>query len=249
MVSESYSHNFEILQLSAPRLRQILLNYQTIMKPFNFGLVAIAALPFSLASSIYDCITEGTYKVWDLEDDPLLPTGSQQNWASSRLKTSYNAVHSTDFNMNSEDFDTYTYEPDRRYENKLRGSVAAGSNILKWHFMYKAQVVIGCTLCSQWDDDDGFLSTESKLDASSTHNRWVAAWCDELQQGPHPVFQYAFDCAIDLYNCVLSSENPTTNGTAPIQITSGEVHFKEPVTVALEEGESVMEESTGAEDE
>ena len=43
--------------------------------------------------------------------------------------------------------------------------------------------------------------------ACETHNRWVLAYCDELQQGGWYIFDHAYDCYINLYDCTSTAWN------------------------------------------
>ena len=95
-----------------------------------------------------------------------------------------------------------------------------------------------CDFCNNWDDD-GWMMDEQGADgavtnmvakmmdfgqvvkknenhnsvvvgATATHDRWVAAFCDDLYQGPYEVYwdiEYYLDsCTITLYDCVEVTE-------------------------------------------
>lgn len=202
------------------------------------ALVSAAVLastsPFVDASSLYNCKVQGTYQVFDDPNDPLLPTTSEKNWATTKIRSSYNAVHSVhnnDFTMTSSSFDEFDYEQARFEDGKevilvqeeasaaLRGTPKEKEAPLGWFIMWffrlRALNVVSCRLCQNWDDDDAMRMTVD-LDTPSTHSRWEAAWCDELQQGGKLVFEYATNCAFELYDCVVTSANPNEeDGAAP----------------------------------
>ena len=101
----------------------------------------------------------------------------------------------------------------------LRGSKKEEKEHLGFfrYFRYKFlnnQNKVSCSLCNQWDDDDALEAAVEldALDATATHSRWEAAWCDELRQGGKEVYKYVSDCDITLYACTLASANPNADG-------------------------------------
>lgn len=188
--------------------------------------------PLSTIGANYDCKVDGNYDILDDPDDPLLPTTSEQAWAADKLKTSYNAVHSVyndDFSIDTISVLGFDYDPaqlevdnskdiiDARFNlrgiEKLRDTILA--RWVKWRMKLRAKNKVGCWLCSNWDDDDAMRVTVD-LDATETHSRWEAAWCDELQQGGVLVYEYATDCTIDLYDCTLIPEQTPKDNASNI---------------------------------
>jgi hypothetical protein len=110
----------------------------------------------------------------------------------------------------------------------LRGGVA--EQVQGWQ-IYDGRLcnspVIVCSLCGSWDDDDAMTLVEQDEDiaangmvskkeqdwinkmvgaTASTHDRWVEAFCDELQQGPYPVFEHVYNCDLTLSDCETREE-------------------------------------------
>jgi hypothetical protein len=214
------------------------------------------------SASTYSCKVSASYNVYDDPNDPLIPTSSDRNWATGKIKSSYNAVHSSgnDFTMSSSSFTKFDYSKAMNAEGEvvqaaatttaLRGSKneeeAPLGGFIRWFMRLRALNVLGCRLCSEWDDDDAMSVTVDldALDASRTHGRWEKAWCDELQQGGKLVFEYAINCAIELYSCALKSDNPNGDegGDAPEII---DVH---PGPIAVGAGMAVIEAEIAAQE-
>jgi hypothetical protein len=185
-------------------------------------LAALAAPPLSAsaAGTTYSCKIDAGYVVEDDDANPTYPTTAEKDWAASRLITSYRAVHGSssggDFDMvGSSNYDFTLDEKTGTNKNKkLRGKVRGWSI---YDALLRFYGSVQCRLCRTWDDDDaaeGAMITTKEQDwlaeqagaPSETHNRWVLAYCDELQQGGQYVFEYAYDCYINLYDCTPSSD-------------------------------------------
>lgn len=111
--------------------------------------------------------------------------------------------------------------PQEEDASLLRGAAKKAVNVAddvfrKVWWDYRATASAGCKLCHSWDDDDALDAAgdsvieldESSLQGTQAHNRWVAAWCDELQQGGKEVFQDVTECSISLYSCIVTTPNP-----------------------------------------
>lgn len=193
----------------------------------------------------YSCKVDGIYNILDDPNNPLLPTTSQKTWAAGKIKSSYNAVHSVynnDFTVGNITVVGFDYSPARRLGEdpnqetlivdsplpRLRGNrdMSNAAQWIKWRMRLRSKNSVACRLCSNWDDDDALRATVD-IDATATHTRWEAAWCDELQQGGVAVFEYAMACTIDLYDCTLITEeapiaNSGITGTAKTVATGME---------------------------
>lgn len=193
------------------------------------------ASPFGIEGASYSCKADGNYNVLDDPNNPLLPTTSEKAWAADKIKSSYNAVHSVynnDFTITEITVAGFDYTPARRLEEnpiqedvmdppmpRLRGNMddATAARWIKWRMRLRGNNKVGCRLCSNWDDDDS-LSRTVDLDATATHGRWEAAWCDELQQGGVAAFEYAMECTIDLYDCTLITDETLPPNSGIIEI-------------------------------
>ena len=67
----------------------------------------------------------------------------------------------------------------------------------------------GCYLCNDFDDDWGATenvamerSLVEKIQQTDVHREWVDAFCGALNDSPHPVFNGAYDCNIELFDCM-----------------------------------------------
>jgi hypothetical protein len=201
------------------------------------SILAFATAPLSAYStSTYYCKLDAGYEIEDDASNPTYPTNSEKNWAAGRLKTSYQALHNGgDFSMASIGVDDFTLEAQRF--NKKKNLRAESGAYHMFDATFWSSTSIACIMCGSWDDDDAAgaaLETVTKKEAdwltdyvkaSQTHQRWVDAFCDELQQGPHAVFEYAQDCQIHLYDCDTSLRN-NKHEIEVIKIHEGEAAMK-----------------------
>jgi hypothetical protein len=194
--------------------------------------LALVASPLSAsAGTTYSCKIDAGYEVEDDDTNPTYPTTAEKDWSASKLMTSYRAIHSStsggDFDMVSSSNYDFTLDEQTREKGqvhlpgKLDGNSLRGGTKVRGWSIYDALLrftgSVQCNLCGSWDDDDaaeGAKITKKEKDwlaeyvgASETHNRWVLAYCDELQQGGQYVFEYASDCYINLYDCTSSVWN------------------------------------------
>jgi hypothetical protein len=185
------------------------------------AVLALAASPLSAsAGTTYSCKIDAGYEVEDDDTNPTYPTTAEKDWSASKLMTSYRAIHNSasggggDFDMVSDS--NYDFTLDEHSGTKLRGrgKVRGFSN---YDALLRFTGSVQCNYCGSWDDDDaaeGATITKKEKDwlaeyvgASETHNRWVLAYCDELQQGGQHVFEHACDCYINLYDCTSTAWN------------------------------------------
>ncbi len=216
------------------------------------ALLTVMSLRDTFGTS-YDCKVDGNYDIIDDPDNPLLPTITEQEWAASRIKTSFNAVHSVynnDFTIDTITVQSFDHDPAQLAIDdtkdaldiltRLRGSKkkqeTTHASWIRWRMRLKAKNKIGCFLCKNWDDDDA-MSVTVDFDAGETHSRWEAAWCDELQQGGVLVFEYSTDCTIDLYDCTLISEEIGVNIPGPTTVSDGMRQIKAEVEAEIADQE------------
>jgi hypothetical protein len=214
---------------------QAYLYYSPNMK-INFLATAVLALVASpllaSAATTYSCKIDAGYVVEDDDTNPTYPTSAEKDWAASRLITSYNAVHNStsggDFDMPSSSNYDFTLDEQTSKKGhqvhlpgKLDGNSLRGGGKVRGWSNYDALLrftgSVQCNYCGSWDDDDaaeGATITKKEKDwlaeyvgVTETHNRWVLAYCDELQQGGKYVFEYAYDCYINLFDCTSTAWN------------------------------------------
>ena len=128
------------------------------------------------------------------------------------IQTSYNAVHNV---SSGGDWEMYT-TPVKVAQNitnvgpaikkNLNGKSLRRSLALRiWSTLVTSFTSSGCNLCGPGDDDDSMeraIWLRAPILDTVTHDRWEAAWCDEMTQYPYgDILPYVYGCTIN-YTCV-----------------------------------------------
>jgi hypothetical protein len=212
-------------QHTEARTKQPLSKLSTTMKLASIlSLVAFVASPLSAYATVDQwCAVTGTFKT-DYDDPD--PSAADKAFASSRIKTSYNACHnisSTPGEMVDDTLISLTITSEEVPDDNLRGSNKVGRYV--YSAWLSASLGASCHLCSN-DDDSFFYSPavvpnpaavsvvleEKKLAVQNKKKhqhakwlgqtdleRWQDAWCDELNfEAP---WEYAYDCVITPIVC------------------------------------------------